>query len=131
MISGADDGSLCLWSVMKKRPVAVVRNAHGQSVSGTGNWISSLAALPNSDLVASGSSDGFVRLWKCGEKFLTLTPLFAVAVRGFVNDLRFTKDGKHLIVGVGQEHRLGRWWRVKEARNSTLIIPVKRKETDS
>lgn len=47
---------------------------------------------------------------------------------GFVNHLEFTPSGKHLIAAVSQEHRLGRWWRMKEAKNVVHIIPLKYKE---
>ena len=72
------------------------------------HWITAVAALPNSDLVASGSvfvcvcvcvctfvcelcatvlcvcvcvlgsNDGFVRLWRCGDKFQSLSVLFSI-----------------------------------------------------
>lgn len=35
-----------------------------------------------------------------------------------------TKKVLYLAAGVGQEHRLGRWWRVKEARNAVKIIKL-------
>ena len=55
-----------MWSVMKKKPTFTVRNAHSsqrQDTEGTienaatkveENWITSVAALHNSDLIASG-----------------------------------------------------------------------------
>ena len=45
---------------------------------------------------------------------------------GFVNSITFSSNGSNLIAGVGQEHRLGRWWKVKEARNQVMVIPLKR-----
>lgn len=39
----------------------------------------------------------------------------------------FTPDGKNLIVGVGQEHKTGRWWRIPEAKNRVIIIPLTKK----
>ena len=43
---------------------------------------------------------------------------------GFVNAMCFHPNGRALIIGIGQEHRLGRWWRFKEARNGILVIPL-------
>nr|CAB3265800.1 U3 small nucleolar RNA-interacting protein 2-like [Phallusia mammillata] len=123
MISGSDDGSICIWSIMKKKPIVIIRDAHKDEKKN--NWISSVAALPNSDLLATGSSNGLIRLWKCSDKFLQLLPLFDISACGFVNDLRFTDKGNHLIAAIGQEHKLGRWWSIKSARNSTMIIPLK------
>jgi ribosomal RNA-processing protein 9 len=41
---------------------------------------------------------------------------------GFVNSLSFSKSGRYLIAGIGQEHRLGRWWRLQNVRNGIYII---------
>uniref|UniRef100_UPI00398F3DFB U3 small nucleolar RNA-interacting protein 2 isoform X1 n=1 Tax=Pristiophorus japonicus TaxID=55135 RepID=UPI00398F3DFB len=132
MISGADDGSLALWTVTKKKPLVTVRTTHG--IRGDPgiqqpNWITSVAALLNSDLIASGSQNSKIRLWKCGEGFKRLEPLFDIPMVGFVNCLKFSSSGDFLVAGVGQEHRLGRWWRLKEAKNGIYIIPLKKTET--
>ena len=47
---------------------------------------------------------------------------------GFVNSLRFSSEGLRLVAGVGQEHRLGRWWRMKEAKNHVAIVKLIRKD---
>ena len=49
---------------------------------------------------------------------------------GFVNSLKFSSDGLQLLAGVGQEHRLGRWWRLKEAKNSLVVISLSRENTE-
>ena len=40
--------------------------------------------------------------------------------------MQFSSDGSFLVAGIGQEHRLGRWWRIKEAKNSIVIIKLKK-----
>ncbi|XP_029006001.1 U3 small nucleolar RNA-interacting protein 2 isoform X2 [Betta splendens] len=130
MITGADDGSVCLWSVNKKKPLTTVKKAHGcysDTELEQPHWISSVAAVHNSDLVASGSHNSNIQLWKCGHNYRSLEPLFSVPVSGFVNSLKFSSSGQFLVAGVGQEHRLGRWWRLKEAKNGIYVIPLKRK----
>lgn len=57
-VTGGDDGSLSLWFNGRKKPVCVILNAHD------GKWISSVAVMPRTDLVASGSNDGQIRLWQ-------------------------------------------------------------------
>lgn len=50
--------SLCLWSVNKKKPLTTVKQAHGcRGDAGLEQpyWVSSVAALQNSDTVASGA----------------------------------------------------------------------------
>lgn len=85
-ITGSDNGSLSLWSLHKKKPVFTVPLAHGlqppltpeeafsdevptQKVPGEPQprWITALATVPYSDLILSGSWDGWVRVWKVSE----------------------------------------------------------------
>lgn len=133
MITGADDGSVSLWSVNKKKPLSTVKKAHGcHGDPGLEQpyWVAAVAALQNSDTVASGSHNSQVQLWKCGLGYRGLERLFTVPVTGFVNSLKFSSSGDFLVAGVGQEHRLGRWWRMKEAKNGLYIIPLKRQNPE-
>lgn len=133
MVTGGDDGSVCVWTVNKKKPLTTVKLAHGtRGDPGLEQpcWVSSVAALLNSDTVATGSQNSKVQLWKCGQGFRGLEPIFSIPVTGFVNSLKFANSGKFLVAGVGQEHRLGRWWRLKEAKNGLYIIPLKRKDPE-
>lgn len=138
---------LSLWGSQKKKPLCSIPAAHGVSETNQPNWISSVAALPNTDLIASGilklflimpliivyieagSRDGYIRLWKCGENFRSLTPLMSVKACGFVNSLAFSSDGNMLVAGLGQEHVSGRWWRDKSAKNEIIVIPLKQHES--
>ncbi|XP_029037796.1 U3 small nucleolar RNA-interacting protein 2 [Osmia bicornis bicornis] len=127
--SCGDDGQLCVWGCLKKKPLCSVADAHGKDESNNQPmWISSIATLLNTDLVASGSRNGIIKLWQCGDSFRSLDPLFEIQLIGFINALCFTPDGTHLIAGVGQEHRLGRWWRIPEAKNSIVIVPLIQKK---
>ncbi|KAK1135999.1 hypothetical protein K0M31_000568 [Melipona bicolor] len=129
-LSCGDDGQLCVWGCLKKKPLCSVSDAHGRDEShNQPMWISSIATLLNTDLVASGSRNGSVKLWQCGDSFRSLNPLFSIQLTGFVNALCFTPDGTQLIAGIGQEHRLGRWWRIPEAKNVVVIIPLTQTKT--
>ncbi|XP_006620835.1 U3 small nucleolar RNA-interacting protein 2 isoform X2 [Apis dorsata] len=124
-LSCGADGQLCVWGCLKKKPLCSVLDAHGRDKSNNQPmWISSIATLLNTDLVASGSQNGVIRLWQCSDSFRSLNPLFEIELTGFVNALCFTPDGTQLIAGIGQEHRLGRWWRIPEAKNVIVIIPL-------
>lgn len=127
-LSCNDNGSLCVWNVGKKKPISEQKLAHGVSSIGVANWISAIATLVNTDLIASGSCDGFIRVWKLERNFREIKLKFEIPVTGFVNSLAFTSDGSSLIAGIGQEHRLGRWWRLKDAKNVILVIPFEKKE---
>lgn len=96
--------SVALWGLSKKRPLALQREAHGlRGEPGLEQpfWVSSVAALLNTDLVATGecpvqqrggsprmgrrwcspspcppgSHSSCLRLWQCGEGFRRLDPL--------------------------------------------------------
>ncbi|KAK2162370.1 hypothetical protein LSH36_100g12065 [Paralvinella palmiformis] len=124
-VSGADDNSLAIWSVMKKKPITLVPSAHSGKPDGqkdSENWISSIATLVHTDFLASGSKDGSVRFWECSNNFKNLSQLFSVPVPGFINCLKFSSNGNFLIAAVGQEHRMGRWWHLKQAKNCLYII---------
>lgn len=128
-LSCGDDGQLCVWGTKKKKPLCTVEFAHGIAAQNKEpNWISSISTLTNTDLVASGSQDGYVKLWKCDNGFRSLSPILNIPVVGFINAMAFTSDGDYLIVGVGQEHRLGRWWKIREAKNGILVIPLTKKQ---
>lgn len=124
-VTGGDDGSLSLWFNGRKKPVHVVSHAHG-----AGKWIASVAVMPRTDLVASGSCDGLIRLWKADLKERKLTPVATIPVAGYVNALAFDNKARFLLAGVGQEHRLGRWERLKRVKNGIAIIALPNVDED-
>lgn len=82
-VTGSDNGSIALWSIQKKKPLFILPQAHGlenpllpTEASAEVNpdpkivpppqprWITALRTLPYSDLILSGSWDGYVRAWK-------------------------------------------------------------------
>lgn len=101
------------------------------------NWITSLASVPYSDLFASGSADGFVRLWKISSDKKSFEALFKIGIvcflpneqHGFINSLEFFNapesegdSGLYLAAGVGQEHKFGRWYKDKKAKNCVKVM---------
>lgn len=121
-VTGGEDGMLALWSVNKKKPTAIVPDAHG----GDRHWIASVAALKGSDLVVSGSDDGAIRLWQASTTAnghgSTLTPVGALPCVGYVNGLQIGSSGSILVAACGKEHRLGRWAPNKAAKNGLCIV---------
>eukprot|EP00939_MAST-03C_sp_MAST-3C-sp1_P003573 g3573.t1 len=116
-VTGCDRGNLEMWSNVKKKSVCRIADAHGSN-----NWISSVAAWENSDLVASGSCDGVIRFWKADVDSSTLAQVATAQVDGFVNGLAFAKSGAFVVAAIGQEHRLGRWWRRKGVRSGIAVV---------
>ncbi|XP_050299763.1 U3 small nucleolar RNA-interacting protein 2 [Anthonomus grandis grandis] len=123
-ISGGDDGQICIWSINRKKPLQTIEHAHGkEDANEQPRWITAVAALMNTDLVATGSYDGFVRLWKLEDNFKMSSLLLKIPVHGLVNCLQFTADGSKILVCVSRDYRLGRWNTVKTAKNCILVIP--------
>ncbi|KAK0395673.1 hypothetical protein QR680_001385 [Steinernema hermaphroditum] len=122
-VTGSSDGSISIWSVFKKKPVVTIPCAHGKT-DGVPNWIVSVAAAKYSDLVASGSCDGFIRYWKISSDYKSMTEIGCIRQPGFINDMQFSEDAKKLLVAVGQEHKSGRWWKADEGRNAVFVAYI-------
>ncbi|KAI0123515.1 WD40-repeat-containing domain protein [Xylariales sp. AK1849] len=92
-VTGSDNGSLCLWSVTKKKPLFVLPQAHGldpppkpEEISAEEfpdpkdvpapqpRWITALRTLHYSDVILSGSWDGHIRCWKLSEDKKRIEP---------------------------------------------------------
>ena len=123
-VTGSDNGALQLWSNHKKKPVLTVSEAHGLGTLGHENWISSIASYPNSDVIASGSSDGRMRFWQADVDMKSLRQVGHVDIEGFVNGMSFSNSGRFVAAAVGQEHRLGRWFRHKGVRSGLAIVEL-------
>lgn len=96
-VTGSDNGSLSLWSTLKKKAVFTYPLAHGlqprmkpDEASAEINpdprvvaeplprWITALVSVPYSDLIISGSWDGHVRAWKITEDKRRIEPLGSI-----------------------------------------------------
>ena len=98
-VTGSDSGTISLWSVHKKKPLFAIQVAHGvdkpeplEQVSSETDpevlarlkkddtrrpiprAITALTTVPGTDIVLSGSWDGWVRLWKVSDDKRTLSP---------------------------------------------------------
>ncbi|MFH4976204.1 hypothetical protein AB6A40_002913 [Gnathostoma spinigerum] len=127
-VSGSADGCLYVWTIFKKKPVYVQHDAHGIGDDKQPNWIVSVAACHYTDLVASGSCDGNIRFWKISDDYKTMTLLFSYKEKGFINCMRFSDNGEELVCAVGQEHKFGRWWQLREAKNRVIILALEYKQ---
>ena len=128
-ITGHEDGNLSLWFSEKKKAVAVQPAAHGTTSNGLGRGVVSVRALYGSDVCATGSCDGYLRLWKVKTGSTTaergLTPLSAqIPLDGYLNSIAWGPKARFAVVAQGQEHRLGRWNPVKGAKNRLAIVKL-------
>lgn len=99
-VTGSDSGSISLWSIHRKKAVFTLHTAHGvegppplEEVTSEADPkviealkkddrrrpiprpITALAALPGTDVVLSGSSDGWIRVWKLSDDKRSLISL--------------------------------------------------------
>ncbi|KAJ6593747.1 WD40 repeat-like protein [Mycena capillaripes] len=154
-VSGGDSGSLCLWTTQKKKPIFTQALSHGlneaqsttEGIIQTPRWVTAVASLRYSDLIASGSWEGQIRIWKLDAKLKSFTLVGTVPAPGVVNSLQLLSPPKEffsdaqwacppestakrklgggvlLVAGLGQEHRLGRWLNVKDGVvNGALVV---------
>jgi len=81
-----------------------------------------------SDLAATGSNDGYLRLWKVETGRTVsergLSSLCEIPLKGYVNSISFGPKGKFCVAAVGQEHRLGRWDRIPKAKNRVAVVKL-------
>lgn len=115
--------------------------------SGFCHSITAIAVMPNSDVFATGSGDGFIRFWRLvpqedreskgrhkessttasgslrsASQYRSIEYLTGIPCKGIVNSLSFDRQGKVLVAAVGKEHRLGRWWNYKDAKNGIFVV---------
>ena len=120
-VTGTDLGAISLWNTRRKKPLVTVHSAHqGQRPIGA------LAALPYTDLVASGSADGQLHLWRAAPNSSELTCIQSIKLDGFINSLAWNDNGTVLAVAVGREPRLGRWETDKSVKNQLQIFKFKK-----
>ncbi|OJD18724.1 hypothetical protein AJ78_01261 [Emergomyces pasteurianus Ep9510] len=97
-VTGSDSGAISLWSMHKKKPLYTIHQAHGldpvppldelsseldpavaesntRNMTPNPRWITALTTLPGTDIVLSGSWDGWIRAWKVSEDKRTIIPL--------------------------------------------------------
>ncbi|OAV97750.1 hypothetical protein PTTG_01096 [Puccinia triticina 1-1 BBBD Race 1] len=133
---------------------ALAHGAEAITVTGTTDeiinqprWVTALYCVPYSDLFLSGSWDGLVKIWRLVKgdrgssdirKFESVGQIdVGLQSPGFVNSLHaiiLSNDGdnhstsvpKKLLIctGLGQEHRLGRWKKIAQAKNHCLLTLI-------
>ncbi|KAF8635575.1 hypothetical protein AX15_000225 [Amanita polypyramis BW_CC] len=104
-VIGGDSGSISLWMTQKKKPIFTQPLAHGldelQSPSAgliqKPRWITALGCLRYSDLFASGSWEGSIRLWKLDAKLKLFSLVGTVPAPGVVNSLQLLAAPKGFV----------------------------------
>lgn len=165
-VSGGDSGSLSLWSTAKKKPIFTQPLAHGlaemesatEGIIRTPRWITSLGCLRYSNIFASGSYDGSIRIWQLDHKLKSFSLAGTIPAVGIVNSLQLLSPPKEfvkhaswinhdssnppeppspnshsllVVASLAKEHRFGRWIQQKEAKNVASVFYFSSRTTSS
>ncbi|CAL8069981.1 unnamed protein product [Calicophoron daubneyi] len=157
-IGGSATNSLYIWHSSRGSPVFTVSHAHPEpkilnSEPGqmefhrpVASWVTAVAGLSGTDLLATGASTGHVQLWRIIQAAQSTDAFSAdratqqqqrtqvklerlrnvsIFLNGFVNALAFSPDRRFLLVALGQEHRLGKWEPRRPVDPALCLIPLK------
>jgi len=99
---GVTAGQYACGLLREKKAVFTHAVAHGfnetvsetEGLIRTPRWITALGALRYSDLFASGSWDGHIRLWKVDPRMKSFSAVGSFPVPGVINSLQFVSPRK-------------------------------------
>lgn len=149
-VTGSDNGNISLWSLAKKKPIFIQRQAHGlqpseipQQASAEKDeakaaqqipaqnpyWITTIHAVPYSDVFVSGSWNGTLKVWKLSEGLRQFTLLAELpGAKGVVNRIDDYEDEKNsqirIYAALSKEHRLGRWIKAPQGSRNAIYTAV-------
>ncbi|EGC36119.1 hypothetical protein DICPUDRAFT_151469 [Dictyostelium purpureum] len=108
LLSGCASSTICGWDLTRGSVRFKIEKAHPASDStGNLNTVNSLKFSNfNSNVFASGSRYGTMRLWDIREGFKT--PLFSIQAHNKLNLLHFTKDDRHILTS-GRDNAIRLW----------------------
>jgi ribosomal RNA-processing protein 9 len=121
-LTGSSQGCLSLWNVNKKRPAFFRDGCHTSNNIG----IQSITSVRYTDLFVTGAGDSLIKFWRLSKEngFTGFEKICEYEMEGCINSMAITGNGKHLVVGVGREPRLGRWAVNKTVKNAVYVISL-------
>ncbi|MGH0181316.1 UNVERIFIED_CONTAM: hypothetical protein FKN15_006650 [Acipenser sinensis] len=115
LYSASHDRSIKVWNVDE--------NAYVETLFGHQDVITGLDSLSRERCVTTGGRDRTVRVWKIAEE----SQLVFNGHEGSIDCIQLINE-EHMVTGA--DDGLGRWWRIKEAKNGLYIIPLKKQNSE-
>jgi len=100
-ITTSENATIELWNNNKNKPIFTLPNAH------SADFICSVAGIKGTDLLASGSTDSLVNIYKVNEE--TIEIIDKMLLPGSINGMKFADKGEILVCAQSVDQRLGRW----------------------
>jgi ribosomal RNA-processing protein 9 len=154
-LTGTDDGSLSLWKTNKKKPIFKLSNSHGfkkqynmlhpffvnhedyndimnnketdiESVHFDIPYpITTISCLRNSDVIMTGSNNGFLNFYKYSpndDTKIEQIKSLELQQKGFINGIKVDRKNEFIVIANGRDSRLGRWEVEEKAANGISIV---------
>jgi len=78
--------------------------------------------MKNSDILATGSADDYLNLYKYSDQEHTIEKIKRIPLVGSINAMQFSGDGNTLICAQAPDQRLGRWITNKSVKSGITIF---------
>lgn len=122
LCSGGKDGTLKIWKVVGGIPDRKRKRSDEEDAADGSNTGSDTDSDASSDEEAAEARR---RQRQVAAGKPTLELFRSVPVDGYINGLRFSADGRSIIVATAKEHKLGRWSPMNgKARNRIVMVAI-------
>ena len=89
------------------------------------NPILAIECVRNSDMIISGSNNGFLNFYKFNKKENNIQLSIQHETKiGCVNDIKVSKNNEFIVVAFGKDGKFGRWDCNKKAKNGLGIVKI-------
>ena len=131
-VTGSIDSVIDLWSFKKKKPICKIKECHSNLTPNSKHefaWITTIAAVRNTDLVCSAGVDTSINFYKFTKEEKSLDKIGSLPsntgfVQGTVNTVKFSQKRNYLAYSTSDEQKLGRWFTTKPEKTGINIVKL-------
>jgi len=107
-VASSCGGNVALFSFGRKKPLNVIKQAHGLDQNDVPRWVTCVGGL--GDLVITGSDNSIIKVWKVVARKLEYVRDISIPDGVVIGvDVHVEEDNVSFVVGIGTELRNGRW----------------------